>query len=72
MSAAEEFRKRAEYCAKQANENGRSQPVRATLLQMAAKWHELADDAERVKELMNEPLDRPSDRPIPPTKNQKS
>jgi hypothetical protein len=40
-----EFRKRAQHCVDQANAPGLPRSEQAFLLQMAAKWVELAEDA---------------------------
>ena len=51
MYDGEEFRRFADTCIVQANERGLSNHHQAELMQMAAKWLELADDADRMKNL---------------------
>jgi hypothetical protein len=51
MYDGEEFRRFANTCIAQANERGLSNHHQAELMQMAAKWLELADDADRMKNL---------------------
>jgi hypothetical protein len=51
MYDAEEFRRFADTCIAQANERGLSNSHQTELLLMAAKWLELADDADRMKNL---------------------
>ena len=60
MYDAAEFRKRAQHCVQQANNPGLSQIGQTILLQMAAKWIELAEDAERVNALMADPQEHPT------------
>jgi hypothetical protein len=42
------FRKRAQHCIRQANKLGLARRERTRLLLMAARWNEVADDAERL------------------------
>jgi hypothetical protein len=48
MSAAEELCKRAEHCFRQANTPGLSPSVKLKLLQLAAQWQPMADNADSV------------------------
>lgn len=54
---ADEFRMFADACILQANELGLSKTQRDILLRMAAKWLELADDAERIKDAMGDAIE---------------
>jgi hypothetical protein len=56
MYDAAEFRKRAQHCVEQANEPGRLKSEKTLLLRMAAKWVELAEDADRVNALIGDTL----------------
>jgi hypothetical protein len=48
MHNAADYRKRSEYCVRRANQSGMSQSAKTGLLQLAAYWNEMADNAERV------------------------
>lgn len=55
-----EFRKFADKCVEQANKRGLSKTDQTDLLRMAAKWLELADDADRMN-LLSEALETVAD-----------
>jgi hypothetical protein len=48
MSTAEEFRRRADLCERRAATGGLTYSAKGRILRLAARWHEMADDAERV------------------------
>jgi hypothetical protein len=54
MSAAEELRKRAEYCLRQAKTPGLSPSVKLKLLQLAAQWQAMGDNADNVAAIVDD------------------
>jgi hypothetical protein len=54
MYNTEEFRIFAAQCVAHANEPGLSKTQQELLWRMAAKWLDLADEADRIKRLMGE------------------
>jgi hypothetical protein len=59
MYDAVEFRKRAQHCVEQANRPCLSRADQALLLRMAAKWAELAEDADRINALIGDAWTHP-------------
>jgi hypothetical protein len=57
MHNADEFRVFSDACIVQANELWLSRTQRETLLRMAAKWLALAQEAERIRNLMGEAME---------------
>jgi hypothetical protein len=57
MHNAHEFRVFADACIVQANELGLSRTQRETLLRMAAKWLQLAEDAKRIRDAMGDVIE---------------
>ena len=63
MYDAVEFRQRAQHCIRQANEPGLARSQQTVLRRMAAKWHELAEDADRINALLGDAMTAASGRP---------
>jgi hypothetical protein len=57
MYDAVEFRRRAQRLCEQADEPGLSQTTQTTLLRMASKWVELAEDADLINAMMGDTLE---------------
>jgi len=62
MYDVDEFRQRAQQCLHQANDPARPLNQQRILLQMAAKWIGLAEDAELIRTLIGPEPPRTSDR----------